>query len=117
MRSITRSILALAFAAAFSLLTTDASAAAKKGPVDKPIVGKISAVDKEAKTITVADRVIVVDDTSIITNAGKPAKFEDLKTGTDATISVFMLGEKLTATNIKTGTVAATATAVPKKKK
>ena len=117
MHIITRSILALAAAAAFVTFTSEASAAAKKGPVDKPIVGKISAVDKDAKTITVADRVIVVDDTSIITNSGKPAKFEDLKTGTEATVSVFMLGEKLTATNIKTGVVAPTATAAPKKKK
>lgn len=117
MRTLTRSLLALAAAFAFIALTPDASAAAKKGPVDKPVTGKISAVDKEGKTITVADRMIAVDDTTIITNAGKPAKLEDLKVGTEASVSVFLLGEKVTAVSIKTGTVAATATAVPKKKK
>lgn len=117
MRTITPSLIALAAAVAFIALTSDASAAAKKGPTDKPVTGKITAVDKEGKTITVADRMIAVDDTTVITNAGKPAKLEDLKVGTDATVSVFMLGEKVTAVSIKTGTVAATATAVPKKKK
>lgn len=117
MRTLTRSLLALAAALAFSILAPDASAAAKKGPVDKPTIGKITAVDKEAKTITVGSTVIAVDDTTIITNSGKPAKLEDLKTGTDATVSVFMLGEKLTAVNIKTGVVAATAPAAVKKKK
>ena len=117
MRNLTRSLLALAAAFAFIGLTPDASAAAKKGPVDKPVTGKITAVDKEAKTITVGDKVIAVDDTTAITNAGKPAKLEDLKVGTEASVSTFLLGEKVTAVSIKTGTVAATATAAPKKKK
>ena len=107
----------MAAALALSVFVPSASAAAKKGPVDKPVTGKITAIDKEAKTVTVGDRVIAVDDTTIITNSGKLAKFEELKTGVDATVSVFMLGEKLTATNLKTGTVAATAGAVVKKKK
>ena len=51
MRTLTRSLLALAAAFAFIALTPDASAAAKKGPVDKPVTGKISAVDKEGKTV------------------------------------------------------------------
>lgn len=118
MHTLNRSLLTLAAAFALTVFTSTASAAAKKGPTDKPVTGKITAIDKEAKTVTVADRVISVDDTTIITNSGKPAKFEDLKTGVDATVSVFLLGEKLTATNLKTGTVAASTTAaVPKKKK
>ena len=117
MHTITRSLLVLAAAFAFTVFTPSASAAAKKGPVDKPVIGKIPAVDKEAKTITVSDRVIAVDDTTVITNSGKPAKLEDLKTGTDATVSTFMLGEKVTAVSIKTGVVAPTAQPAAKKKK
>lgn len=117
MQTLTRSLLALATACALTAFTSTAAAAAKKGPVDKPVMGKITAIDKDAKTVTVADRVIAIDDTTIITHSGKPAKFEDLKTGTDATVSVFLLGEKLTATNLKTGTVAANTAVVPKKKK
>ncbi len=117
MHLLTRSLFAIAAAVAFSIFTPEASAAAKKGPVDKPVAGKITAVDKEAKTISVGDRVIAVDETTIITNSGKPAKLEDLKPGTEATVSVFMLGEKVTAVSIKTGTVAPTAAAAVKKKK
>ncbi|MFM8470643.1 MAG: hypothetical protein ACKODH_11870 [Limisphaerales bacterium] len=117
MQPLTRSLLTLAVAFTFALVAPEASAAAKKGPVDKPVIGKITAVDKEGKTITVADRMIAVDETSVITKSVKPAKLEDLKVGTDATVSTFLLGEKLTAVSIKTGTVAPTAAAVPKKKK
>ena len=117
MHTLTRSLLALAAVFALTVFTSTASAAAKKGPVDKPVVGKITAIDKDAKTVTVGDRVISVDDTTTISNAGKLAKFEDLKTGEDATVSVFMLGEKLTATNLKVGKVAANTAALPKKKK
>lgn len=115
MRTLTRSLVALAAALAFFVSTSDTSAAAKKGPQDKPTAGKITAVDKEAKTITVGDKVIAVDDTTVITNSGKPAKLEDLKVGTEASVSTFLLGEKVTAVSIKTGAIAATAT--PKKKK
>ena len=117
MQKVLRSLVVLAVAGAFAVFTPSASAAAKKVPTDKPVTGKISAIDKEAKAITVGDKVIAVDETSIITTSGKPAKFEDLKTGQEASVSVFRLGEKLTATNVKVGTVAAAATALPKKKK
>lgn len=116
MRFLPRSLLALAVATAFSLFTSDASAADKKAPKDNALHGKITAVDKEAKTITVAGKTVTVDDTTVITDSGKPAKLENLKTGTDATVSTFMLGEKLTAVSIKTGVVAATVPAVKKKK-
>ncbi len=116
MRTLTRSLLALAVATAFSLCSSDASAADKKGAKDNALHGKITAVDKDAKTITVAGKTLLVDDTTVITDSGKPTKLENLKPGTDATVSTFMLGEKLTAVNIKTGTVAATAPAAKKKK-
>ena len=116
MRSLTRSLLTLAAAIAFALLAPDASAAAKKMAPDTALHGKITAVDKEAKTISIAGKTLTVDETTVITDSGKPAKLENLKVGADATVSTFMLGEKLNAVSIKTGTVAATA-AVPKKKK
>ncbi len=116
MRPLTRSVLALAVAAAFTTFTPDASAAGKKGPADTGLHGKITAVDKDAKTITIAGKTLQIDDTTVITNAGKRAKLEDLKPGTDATVSTFKLGEKLTAVSIKTGVVAAVAPAVKKKK-
>ena len=77
--------------------------------------GKITAVDKEAKTLSIAGKTVTVDETTIITDSGKPAKFESLKVGTDATVNTFKLGEKLSAVSIKTGAVAATV-AAPKKK-
>ena len=117
MRPLNRFLLALAVAAAFSLFTADAAAAGKKGPVDNALKGKITAVDNEAKTITIAGKTVTVDDTTVITDAGKPVKLENLKAGTDATVSTFLLGEKLTAVSIKTGTVAAAAGAAPRKKK
>lgn len=116
MRSLTRSLLALAVATVFSLFTSDASAADKKTPKDAGLYGKITAVDKDAKTVTVAGKTVTVDDTTLITDSGKPAKLENLKVGTDATVATFMLGGKLTATSIKTGVVAATVPAVKKKK-
>lgn len=117
MRTLIRSLLALTVTLAFSVFTSDASAADKKAPKDNALHGKITAVDKDAKTITVAGKTLVVDDTTVITDSGKPTKLENLKPGTDATVSTFMLGEKLTAVNIKTGVVAAAAPAAVKKKK
>lgn len=116
MRFLHLSILALAFAAATSFSTSDASAADKKAPKDNALHGKISAVDKDAKTITVGGKTVTVDDTTVITDSGKPAKLENLKPGTDATINTFMLGEKLTAVSIKTGVVAVPAPVAKKKK-
>lgn len=116
MRTFTRSLLALASAIALTVITTAASAADKKAPKDAGLHGKITAVDKDAKTITVAGKVIAVDDTTVITDSGKPAKLESLKVGADATVATFKLGEKLTATSIKTGTVAAAVPATKKKK-
>ena len=111
-----RSLLSLVAAISLSLTATDACAADKKAPKDAGTHGKITAVDKDAKTITVAGKVITVDDTTVITDSGKPAKLADLKVGTEASVATFKLGEKLTATSIKTGTVAA-AVAPTKKKK
>ncbi len=118
MKLLPHSVSSLAIAIAISLATTNAntSAADKKAPKDNGIHGKISAVDKEAKTITVGGKTVTVDDTTVITDAGKPAKLENLKIGSDTAISTFMLGEKLTAVSIKTGVVTVPLPAAKKKK-
>ena len=111
-----RFLLSLVTAIALTVSATDASAADKKASTDAGTHGKITAVDKDAKTITVAGKVIAVDDTTVITDSGKPAKFADLKVGTEATVATFKLGDKLTATSIKTGAVAAAVPTTKKKK-
>ncbi len=111
-----RSILALTFAAVLSFSTSDTSAADKKAPKDNALRGKISAVDKEAKTITVGGTTVTVDETTVITDSGKPAKLENLKAGTEAAINTFMLGEKLIAVSIKIGVIAVPTPAAKKKK-
>jgi Cu/Ag efflux protein CusF len=116
MRTLIRSLLTLAAAIALTFTTFAASAADKKAPKDAGTYGKITAVDKDAKTITIAGKVIAVDDTTVITDSGKPAKLENLKVGTDATVATFKLGDKLTATSIKTGAVAAAVPTTKKKK-
>ena len=78
--------------------------------------GKITAVDKDAKTLTIAGYTLNVDDTTEISSSGKPAKLEELKPGTEATVTTFKLGEKVMAVKIKTGTVAPTAAPAKKKK-
>jgi hypothetical protein len=86
---------------------------------DTGLKGGISAIDKEAKSITVGGKVVATDDTTVITRSGKPGAFGDLKVGESAEVSTFMLGEKLTAVTIKVGPPAAgaAAAAVPPKKK
>ncbi|MBI5801230.1 MAG: hypothetical protein HZA92_10995 [Verrucomicrobia bacterium] len=116
MRYISRLAFTLAFATAFSVFTLDVSSAGKNAPKDTGLHGKIGALDTEAKTITVGGKTVTVDATTVITDSGKPAKLESLKIGMEATVSTFMLGEKLTAVNIKAGVVAASAPAVRKKK-
>lgn len=114
MHTLNRSLLTLVAVIALTFTATTASAADKKAPKDAGTNGKITAVDKDAKTITVGGKVIAVDDTTVITDSGKPAKLENLKVGADATVATFKLGDKLTATSIKTGAIAA---AVPTNKK
>ncbi len=117
MRIFTRSLLSLALAAACTLITINSFGAAKNAPKDTALRGKITAVNAEAKTITIAGRTLNVDDTTEISVSGKPGKLEDLKPGTDAAITTFKLGEKVMAVKIKTGSVAATAAPAKKKKK
>ena len=53
----------------------------EKREVRPPFHGKISAVDKTAKTITVGERTFQVTATTKIQMAGKPASLEDAKVG------------------------------------
>ena len=76
-----------AFAALTPLSTADADAkpaaepkAAAPGRVI-PFNGKIAAADKQAKTITVGERVFQVTSTTRFTKDGKPATLDDAKTG------------------------------------
>jgi len=115
MRSLTRSLLALALAIAFTASINNTSAADKKAPKDNSLRDTITAVDKEAKTLTIAGYTLNVDDTTEISNSGKPGKLEDLKPGTEATVATFKLGEKVMAVKIKTGAVAPSPAPVKKK--
>jgi hypothetical protein len=116
MKSYSYIALVLTFVAATLFCTPPSQAADKKAPKADGLRGKITAVDKDAKTISVAGKAVTVDETTVITDSGKPTKLEDLKLGADATVSTFVLGGKLTAVSIKTGVVAA-AVPVTKKKK
>ena len=46
-----------------------------------PFNGKIAAVDKQAKTITVGERVFQITSTTRFTKDGKPATLDDAKAG------------------------------------
>jgi hypothetical protein len=113
--------LALVLAACTLILPSTAEAAKKDkgGGKDSGLKGNISAIDKEAKSLTVGGKVVTADETTMITRSGKPGAFGDLKVGEAAEVTTFMLGEKLTAVTIKVGPPPATsgATATPKKKK
>jgi hypothetical protein len=55
----------------------------KKGPNPIPFRGKISAVDKAAKTVTVGERKFHVLATTKVNKAGKPATLDDAVVGED----------------------------------
>lgn len=116
MNKVQSAILALAIGLASTFPTTNSQAAAKGAPQDNGLSGKITAVDKDAKTITVGGKTVTVNETTVITDGGKPAKFETLKSGTEAMVSTFKLGEKLTAVSIKTGAAAVVVPTAKKKK-
>jgi len=57
----------------------------KKGNPNPPIHGKIAAVDKTAKTITVGKTTIQITSETKITKAGKPATLDDATVGEQVT--------------------------------
>lgn len=77
---------------------------AEKREIRPPFHGKISAVDKTAKTITVGERTFQVTATTKIQMAGKPASLEDAKVG-DQVGGQYREGEggKLEALSLRVG--------------
>ena len=123
MTKVVTRLIAVVLLVAFTALVPGTAHAAKKDKgagKDNGLKGNISAIDKEAKSITVGGKVVSTDETTVITRSGKPGAFADLKMGEAAEVSTFMLGEKLTAVTIKVGPPpagGATASEAPKKKK
>ena len=64
--------------------TAKGDAKAEKKPVAGPFRGKLAAMDKVAKTITVGKRTIQITSETKIKRAGKPATFEDGVVGEEA---------------------------------
>lgn len=109
---------------AFVVMAPASSHAAKKPKGEKAdpgLTGKIAAIDKTAKTITLdaePSKPIAIDsNTSIINNYGNVLGFTDLKVGETAHISTVNLANKLTAVTIRTGVSAADDKGGKKKKK
>lgn len=126
MRKSINSLLSLTLLAAFAFVAPATSYAAKgkKGePAEPALTGKISAVDKEAKTVTVDSKVITIDSTtSIISTAGQVLALDKLKVGDHVQISTVNLANKLTAVTVRVGNPVSAASdagsdAKPKKKK
>jgi hypothetical protein len=86
----------------------DKPAAEKAAPAKKqgaiPLGGKVSAVDKTAKTITVGERTVQITSETRITKAGKPATLDDAAIGEEVGIS-YVKGDdgKLTARSVRIG--------------
>jgi hypothetical protein len=75
-----------AFAAVITLPVTAADAKPAAAPASRAIVfnGKLDAVDKQAKTIKIGERVFHVTSTTRIIKDSKPATLDDAKVGDDA---------------------------------
>jgi hypothetical protein len=95
----------------FDAPAAQAAKGKKSMATDTGISGSIASVDKTKKTITLrgrdGDKTVTVDSTTLITRDGKPAVFEDIKTGEVAAISTFTLADKLTAVSVKIGVATA----------
>jgi len=88
---------------------TNAPAVEKKAPKTKksstlPIHGKLKAVDKTAKTISVGEQTIQITSEKKITKAGKPATLDDGVVGEEVS-AVYKKGAdgKLSATTVRFG--------------
>lgn len=83
-----------------------APAEAKKAVKAKiiPFTGKLTAVDKQAKTITVGERVFQITSETRISKAGKPAILEDGVVGEEVAGAYrSAAGDKLEATTVRFG--------------
>ena len=68
-----------------------------------PARGKVTAIDKTAKTVTVGERVFHVNAETKLMKAGKPATLEDVVVGEDAGLFYKKDGEKLVALSMRFG--------------
>lgn len=85
----------------------DDAAAEKKEGTKKgeglPARGKVTAIDKAAKTFTVGERVFHINAETKMMKAGKPATLEDAAVGEDVGIYYKKDGEKLVALTARFG--------------
>jgi hypothetical protein len=81
----------------------DAPKEGKKKREGLPARGKVTAIDKAAKTFKVGERVFHINAETRITKAGKPAKLEDAAVGEDVGIYYKKDGEKLVALTVRFG--------------
>ena len=86
---------------------TDKSAVKEAKPkksTTPPIHGKLKAVDKAAKTLSIGEHTFSITSETIITKAGKPATLADGVVDEEATVT-YKKGEdgKLTATKVRFG--------------
>ena len=93
--------------------------AAKKGPPSDPGAGgKVKAVDKAAKTVTIEEKgvakVISIAATTVFKKAGKAVTIDDVTVGEPVHITTINLGEKTEAVTV---TLGAKAPALEAKKK
>lgn len=105
------------FAALVCGTAVEAQAQSKKGALkDTSIQGKITEVDRAAKTITLAGKTVIVDSTTEIFKSGKLVGLAAIPVGIEARVSTVMLADKLTTVSIRLG-VPAVAGQEPKRKK
>jgi hypothetical protein len=88
---------------------TNAPAAEKKASQTKksstlPVHGKLKALDKTAKTISIGEQTIQITSATLISKGGKPATLEDGVVGEEVS-AVYKKSEdgKLTATTVRFG--------------
>ena len=90
----------------------------EKKPVAGPFHGRLAAVDKGAKTITVGKRTFQITSETRINKAGKPATLDDGVVGDEASGYIKPTEDgKLVATKINFGPKGETKTAKSEKKK
>lgn len=81
----------------------DAPKEGKKKGEGLPARGKVTAIDKSAKTVTVGERVFHITSETRLTKAGKPATLDDAAVGEDVGIFYKKDGEKLVALSARFG--------------
>ncbi len=104
------------FAALVCVTTVEAQAQKKGAPKDTSIQGKITEVDRAAKTITIAGKTVIVDSTTEIFKSGRLVGLDAIPVGIEAKVSTVTLADKLTAVSIRLGVTVA-AGQEPKRKK